>query len=89
MIRSLAAVLALLTGAVATAGTAWAQAEAPPAAVAQPVAEATTPAPSPAPPPTPPPRVDAAFADDGVTITDGGKSVLFYRTAPASRGSAG
>jgi hypothetical protein len=29
------------------------------------------------------PRVDAVFADDGVTITDGGKSVLFYRTAPA------
>jgi hypothetical protein len=88
MIRPLAAVLALLTGAVATAGTAWAQAEAPPAAVAQPVPEATTPAPSPA-PPTPPARVDAAFADDGVTITDGGKSVLFYRTAPADLREAG
>jgi hypothetical protein len=43
-----------------------------------------------APPPvTPLPRVDAVFADDGVTITDGGKSVLFYRTAPADPREAG
>jgi hypothetical protein len=38
-------------------------------------------------PVTPLPRVDAVFADDGVTITDGGKSVLFYRTAPPTRAS--
>ena len=29
-----------------------------------------------------PPRVDAVFAEDGVTITDGGHPVLFYRTKP-------
>ena len=35
------------------------------------------------PAPAPLPRVDAVFSDDGVTITDGGKSVLFYRTTAA------
>ena len=41
---------------------------------------AAAPAPTPAPVP---PRVDAVFAADGVTITDGGRPVLFYRTKPA------
>jgi hypothetical protein len=85
MIRPLAAALIVLTGASAWTASASAQtAEAAPAAAA-PAASETTPAPPPAAPApvTPLPRVDAVFAADGVTITDGGKSVLFYRTAPA------
>lgn len=79
MIRPLAAALIALTGATAWAGAARAQtAEVAPAAT--PPAAPETP---PAPPVTPLPRVDAVFAAEGVTITDGGKSVLFYRTAPA------
>jgi hypothetical protein len=45
-------------------------------------AEPLAPAPALATAPNPP-RVDAVFADDGVTITDGGRPVLFYRTKPA------
>ncbi|MGR4866382.1 DUF6807 family protein [Caulobacter sp. LARHSG274] len=77
MIRPLAALL--LAG--ATTSAAWGQAT----PAADPVAaEAASPAAaSPPPPVTPLPRVDAAFAEDGVTLTDGGKSVLFYRTAAA------
>ena len=76
MIRPLAAALLLmLTGAT----TASAQ-TAPEPVVAAPV---DTTAAAPAPPVMPLPRVDAVFAADGVTLTDGGKSVLFYRTAPA------
>jgi hypothetical protein len=71
----------LLAGAIAS--TAWAQAT-PDPATPTPVAPAAPPAPAPAPTPAAPlPRVDAVFADDGVTLTDGGTSVLFYRTAPA------
>lgn len=83
MIRPLAALL-VLTGATAWTGTAWAQAAeaAPVPAAAAPAAPETAPAPTPA-PVTPLARVDAVFAADGVTITDGGKSVLFYRTAAA------
>ena len=96
MIRSLAAALVVLAGGLmgmASAGTARAQAEASTAPV-QPAPEAAAPTPSPpAPaalsPATPSPRVDAAFTADGVTITDGGKSVLFYRTAPADPREAG
>jgi hypothetical protein len=84
MIRSLA--IALLLTSLATS-TAWAtdvpSAPPPPEQAASAAAPATT-EPTPAPTPvTPLPRVDAVFAADGVTITDGGKSVLFYRTAPA------
>jgi hypothetical protein len=83
MIRSLA--IALLLTSLATS-TAWAtdvpSAPPPPEQAASAAAPATT-EPTPAPAPvTPLPRVDAVFAADGVTITDGGKSVLFYRTAP-------
>ena len=43
--------------------------------------QAEPPAPATAVAPVPnPPRVDAVFAEDGVTITDGGHPVLFYRT---------
>ena len=73
------AVLLTLTCAISTA---WAQTPAP-AAVSLPApvsAPAETSAPTSV---TPLPRVDAVFADDGVTLTDGGKSVLFYRTAAA------
>lgn len=79
MIRPLAALL-VLTSATAWTGTARAQ-----AAEAAPAAVAATPeaAPAQTPPATPLARVDAVFAADGVTITDGGKSVLFYRTAAA------
>lgn len=77
MTGPLAAALLLLTG----ASSAWVQ-DAPPSAVAPP-----DPAPAAAPvapaPVTPLPHVDAVFADDGVTLTDGGRSVLFYRTAAA------
>jgi hypothetical protein len=78
MIRPLAAAVVLLTG-----STAWAQATdaTPPVAASVPAEAAPTPS-TPL-PVTPLPRVDAVFAGDGVTITDGGKSVLFYRTAPA------
>jgi hypothetical protein len=79
MIRSLAAALALLTASTATAQTV----EAPPPAAAPPVAASTSDTPPAPPPVTPLPRVDAVFAADGVTITDGGKSVLFYRTTAA------
>jgi hypothetical protein len=86
MIRLLAALIALpligVMGATTWTGTAWAQtAEAAPA----PAAPESPPAPPPVTPPpvTPLPRVDAVFAADGVTLTDGGKSVLFYRTAAA------
>jgi len=91
MIRSLAAALMVLTGGLASAGAAWAQTGTAPAAPASPAPEAAVPEPAPSPPPpaTPLPRVDAAFAADGVTITDGGKSVLFYRTAPADPHDAG
>jgi len=50
-------------------------------AAPQPVAPITAVA-TPAPPVPAPPRVAAVFADDGVTITDGGRPVLFYRTKP-------
>lgn len=78
MIKPLAAAVLLLTS--ATASVAWAQATPEPQfqPTAAPVATE-----APTPPATPLPRVDAVFAADGVTITDGGKSVLFYRTAPA------
>jgi hypothetical protein len=86
MIKPLAALL-LLTS--ATTSVAWAQTtpepltQSQPQSAAAPVA-AETPTPTPATPPAMPlPRVDAVFAADGVTITDGSKSVLFYRTAPA------
>jgi hypothetical protein len=77
MIRPLAAALVLLTASTAMAQTV----DTPPPAT-------TAPAPAPDAPPaapavTPLPRVDAVFAPDGVTITDGGKSVLFYRTVAA------
>lgn len=81
MIRPLAALI-VLTGAMAWTGAAWAQAEAGPAEPASATAAPATAETSPA-PVTPLPRVDAVFAAEGVTITDGGKSVLFYRTAPA------
>jgi hypothetical protein len=74
MIRALAAALVLLTASTARAQTVDATPPpAAPVAVPAPVAE----------PVTPLPRVDAVFAADGVTITDGGKSVLFYRTTAA------
>ena len=76
MIRALAAAL-LLTGAAAS--PAWCQAT-DAALAAAPAPQAAPAAPAPV---TPPARVDAVFADDGVTLTDGGKSVLFYRTVPA------
>lgn len=76
MIRPLVVALALLTASAASAQTVEAT---PPAPVETPKPE--TPATAPA--PTPLPRVDAVFAPDGVTITDGGKSVLFYRTTAA------
>jgi hypothetical protein len=92
MIRSLAALIALM-GLLASAGTAGAQAETAPPAAAQPATgsspEAATPAPSEPAPVSPLPRIDAVFATDGVTLTDGGKSVLFYRTAPADPHEAG
>ena len=75
MIRPLVAALALLTASTALAQTV--DATPPPAATPTPVAAPVTPA------ATPLPRVDAVFAADGVTITDGGKSVLFYRTTAA------
>jgi hypothetical protein len=78
MIRSLAATLALLTASTATAQTVDAT---PPPAVAPVAPPADIPPVAPA--ATPLPRVDAIFAPDGVTITDGGKSVLFYRTVAA------
>jgi hypothetical protein len=77
MIRALATTLVLLTASVAQAQAV--DATTPPPAAA-PVA---APAPPVTPPVTPLPRVDAVFAADGVTITDGGKSVLFYRTTAA------
>ncbi|WP_156400545.1 DUF6807 family protein [Caulobacter sp. Root655] len=80
MIKPLAAALCLLIGGATSA--AWAQPA--PATVEAPAAAAPAPVALPATPPvTPLARVDAVFADDGVTLTDGGKSVLFYRTAPA------
>jgi hypothetical protein len=83
MIRSLAAALALLTGVALSAGlstsAAWAT-DTTPAPAPAPGPTPTTPAPAPV---TPLPRVDAVFADNGVTLTDGGKSVLFYRTTAA------
>ena len=75
MIRPLVAALALLTASTALAQTV--DATPPPAATPTPVAAPVTPA------ATPLPRVDAVFAADGVTITDGGKSVLFYRATAA------
>ena len=89
MIRALATALVLLT-----ASTAWNMAQAqtanapPPSAVAPvlepaPVTGPAAPAVAALPSPVPLPRVDAVFAADGVTITDGGKSVLFYRTTAA------
>jgi hypothetical protein len=86
MIKPLAAALLLLTSAATSA--AWAQDATPPATVA--ASTEAPPAPDPATPSTAPlPRVDAVFAADGVTLTDGGKSVLFYRTAPADPREAG
>ena len=74
MIKALAAAFVLLTASTAGAQTVDATPQsAPPVAAPAPVAE----------PVTPLPRVDAVFAADGVTITDGGKSVLFYRTTAA------
>lgn len=77
MIRTLGAMLVLLTATTASAQAV--DATPPPAAtsVATPALETAAPA------TTPLPRVDAVFAPDGVTITDGGKSVLFYRTTAA------
>jgi hypothetical protein len=86
MIRPFAIALLLLT--VAVAPTAWATDVPPAASPAVEQAAPTAPAPVPA-PVAPLPRVDAVFAADGVTITDGGKSVLFYRTAAADPREAG
>lgn len=80
MIKPFAAALCLLIGATATAARAQPAPQSASAAAEAPAPPPSTPS---APPVTPLPRVDAVFAADGVTLTDGGKSVLFYRTAPA------
>lgn len=93
---SLAAALIVLTGAQTSTGmastgeasTGPAATQAETATVARPDAEASA-ASVASPLAMPLPRVDAVFAEDGVTITDGGKSVLFYRTAPADTHEAG
>src|SRR4051812_13547476 len=75
MIRPPAAALIVLIGMTAWTGTARAQAADAAPVEAAPVVAAASPAPPP--PVTPLARVDAVFAADGVTVTDGGKSVLF------------
>jgi len=80
MIRLRAAALIVLTGAAAWTGTAWAQTS-DAALVGAPTTTVHQTPPEPTPPvtplpTTPLPRVDAVFAAEGVTITDGGKSVL-------------
>jgi hypothetical protein len=85
MIRPLAALL-VFTSAATWTGVAWAQAAEPAPAPVTPATTETATAPTPppvTPSVTPLPRVDAVFTADGVTITDGGRSVLFYRTTAA------
>ena len=79
MIRPLVAALALLTASTVTAQTM----DTPPPRAAETAAPAPVTTPASAALLAPLPRVDAVFAADGVTITDGGKSVLFYRTTAA------
>ncbi len=86
MIRPLAAALIVLTGVTAWTGAVQAQVATSASAEVTPTTSEAPPAPRPAGPPV---RVDAVFTADGVTITDGGKSVLFYRTAPADPHEAG